>query len=487
MRIKDIFKPIDLSKGNITKNIILFSIPILLTLLLQQVYTITDAAIAGQNLSANEIAGINDVGCLTVIVLQFGFGCSSGFSALTAKAFGANKLEDVKKSFAIQIVITFLIGVFLTIVGLLSINIMLSWINITKENPVYEYAYLYIFIYFCGTLAQLFFNLFSSVLRSIGDSVTPLLFLLLSCIINVILDILFIVSFKWGVAGAAIATIIAQILSGILCFIYSYKKYDVFKIKISDLNIDWKYALDHLKNGVPLGLQFSVLAVGIILMQGAVVKFDVASNDPTQPAQLGYGTASKLFNALMTFQSGLGSAMLSYCGQNEGAKEYERVRKGTIQALIIAIVGSVILGALGLLLNINGFFLYLFLSPSNINSQTIKYSNYYFYVNMPLFIFLGTLYVGRNSLQGIEKPLFPFLAGVAELITRVVVSLYFPSMVNPTDPTSDISYIALMFGDGFAWINATIVLMIGLFRNVYLNPKYNLKRAEKKKGLTIHL
>ena len=485
MSIKDIFKPIDLTKGSITKDIILFSIPILLTLLLQQVYTITDAAIAGQNLSANEIAGINDVGCLTVIILQFGFGCSSGFSALTSKAFGANRLDDVKKSFSIQIVITFLIGLVLTIVGLLSINIMLSWINITKENPIYEYAYLYIFIYFCGTIAQLFFNLFSSVLRSIGDSITPLIFLLVSCVLNVFLDILFIVTFSWGVAGAAIATIIAQILSGVLCFIYSYKKYDVFKIKLKDLNIDWKYAWDHIKNGVPLGLQFSVLAIGIILMQGAVVKFDIASGDATQPSQLGYGAANKLSNALMTFPSGLGSAMLSFCGQNEGAKEYERVKKGVNTSLVMTIITCIILCGVGLLLTINGAFLYLFLSPSNINTQTIKYAQYYFYINMPLYFFLGMLFVGRNSLQGIEKPLFPFLAGVAELVTRVVVCLYLPMLVNPQNPTSDISYFAVMCGDGFAWINATIVLMIGLFKNIYCNSKYNFKKLDKKKETSV--
>jgi putative MATE family efflux protein len=477
-RIRKIFSPIDLTKGNVTKSIIIFSIPILLSLIFQQVYSITDAAIAGQNLSANEIAGISDVGCLTYIVMDFGFGCTSGFSAITAKAFGANKMDDVKKSYSIQIVLTFIIGVILTIIGLLSIDSLLGFINIKKGNPVYEYGFTYIFIFFCGTLAQLFYNLFSNALRSIGDSTTPLLFLICSVILNIILDAAFIILFHWGVVGVAVATIITQVISAVACFIYAYKRYDVFRISIKDLNIDWKYAFEHIKNGVPLGLQFSVLAFGIIIMQGAVVNFDIASNDPTQPAQLGYGAVNKLIGALMCIPNGIGTAMLSFTGQNYGAKQYQRVREGIKKSTIITVISCFIITIISLLLCINGAFLYIFLSPSNINSQTIKYGTYYFYANMPLFFTLGLLFIGRNTLQGIEKPTFPFIAGVLELVVRVLISLYIPSLVNPSNPTSDISYFFLMSADVLAWITASIILYVGLIKNVYLNPLYKI---EKKK------
>ena len=475
-RIKNIFKPIDLTKGNITESIIVFRSPILLSLLLQQIYTITDAAIAGQNLGPDEIAGINDVSCLTFIILQFGFGCSAGFSAITAKAFGAYDKDKIRQSYAIQVVLTFIIGVILTIVAILSIDFMLESINITKDSSVYQYAYTYIFVYFLGTIALLFFNLFSSVLRAVGDSITPLVFLFLSVILNIFLDLLFIVTFDWGVFGAAFATIISQFISGVLCFIYSYKKYDYLRIKFSDLKIDWKYAFQHLKNGIPLGLQFSVLAIGIIIMQGAVVKFDLANNDPTQPAQLGYGAANKLITSFICIPNGIGTAMLSFSGQNLGAGEYERVRKGCTRGILITTVVCVMTSILGFLLCIKGAFLYIFLNPNNINANTIKYGTYYMYVNLPLYFFLGWLCLGRNVLQGIEKPLFPFLAGCFELVSRVLISLFLPSLVNPTNPTSDLSYLVLMGADIGAWIASTITLFIGLAKYIYFNPRYKLTK-----------
>lgn len=476
--IKNIFKPIDLTKNKITKNIILFSIPILLSLLLQQVYSITDAAITGQNLSANEIAGIGDVGCLTYIVIDFGFGCSAGFSAVTAKAFGENNPEKVKKSFAIQLVLNLIIGIILTALSLLLIDFMLSSININKGNPIYEYAYTYIFVYFLGTIAILFFNLISSVLRSIGDSFIPLVFLFISVVINIFLDLAFIILFKWGVFGTAFATIISQAISGVLCFLYSYRRYDVFRIKLSDLKIDWKYAYEHIKNGVPLGLQFSVLAIGIIIMQGAVVNFDLASSDYTQPAQLGYGATNKLANALMCVPNGLGTAMLAFTGQNYGAKEYQRVRKGCTKAILLTTVACILISILGLLLCIKGSYLYLFLSPNNINQKTIKYATYYMFANMPLYFFLGWLFIGRNVLQGIEKPLFPFLAGVIELVTRVLVSLFLPKLINPSNPTSDLSYLFLMAADVLAWIFATIILFTGLLKYIYFNPLFKKQKNQ---------
>ncbi|MFA6755672.1 MAG: MATE family efflux transporter [Bacilli bacterium] len=475
-RIKKLFAPMDLTKGNITKCLLIFSLPIMLSFLFQQVYSLTDAAIAGQNLSATEIAGISDSGCLTYIVLDFGFGCTAGFSAITAKAVGSKNNDLIKKSFSIQIVLTFVIGLFLTILSIFCIDLLLKIINLVPGTETYEMARKYIFIFFLGTIAQLFYNLFNNILRALGDSLTPLLFLIFSCLLNIGLDLLFMITFKWGVAGAALATIISQTVSAVGCFIYSYKRYSVFHISLKDLSIDFKYALEHLKNGLPLGLQFSVLAFGIIIMQGAVVNFDNVSQDPLQPAQLGYGATNKLIGLFISVPNAIGNAVLAFTGQNYGAKQYQRIREGIKKANIITFVACLICTITSLLLCIKGAYLYLFLQKENITEATIKYGTYYYFANMPIFFFLGFLFVGRNSLQGIEKPLFPFLAGVVELASRIVISLYFPSLFNPSNPTSDLSYFMLMTGDGLAWMLAYLTLLIGLIINVYTKPNYKLER-----------
>ena len=244
---KKLFKPIDLTKGTIWKSIILFSVPILLSYLFQQIYTIADASICGQFLNANQVAGVNNTGNITFIVLQFAFGCTAGFSVISSSLIGRGDEEGVKKSFAVQIKLSFIISIVLTILSCLMINPLLKLIGLTKsdnpvQNEIYHSAYTYVLIIFLGTFAQIFYNLICSFLRSVGDSVTPLIFLIISAILNIVLDLIFIAIFKWGVAGAAIATVIAQMISAIGCFIYTFKKYPKFRLNINYFKSDLKFS-----------------------------------------------------------------------------------------------------------------------------------------------------------------------------------------------------------------------------------------------------
>lgn len=471
-KIKNFLSPEDLTKGNITKNIILFTIPIIISLIFQQIYSLTDAIIAGQNLNANEIAGINDSGSITFIFLDFAFGCTSGFSALTAKAKGANDENAIKKSFSIQIVLGFFIAIILTVVSIVFKDVFLSMINVNQGSQVYESASTYLVIIFIGIIAQLFYNLFSNILRSIGDSITPLIVLISSCLLNIILDLLFMVTFKWGVAGAAWATIISQFLCGIACFIYCYKRYSFFHIKMQDLRIDWKYASEHLKNGIPLGLQFSILAIGIIVMQGAVVNFDLENKDPLNPAQLGYGAANKYLGAIMSIPNAIGTTMLSFTGQNYGAKQFGRIKEGIKKSLILSISASTILIIITLLLCINGTFLKMFLSPANIDDLTIKYGTFYYFANSLFFFTLGILFIGRGVFQGLQKPFIPFILGVIELIVRFVICLYGPKIISPDDLTSDIAYLTIMSADSITWLACAIVILICFITKIFKNPEY---------------
>jgi len=192
-----LFRPVELTQGECWKTILAFSFPIIVSYLLQQVYTISDAAIVGQTLTAQEVAGVNDTTSLIFIFLQFAFGVSAGFCVVTSCNVGAHNP-----------------AVILTVLALLLLDPMLAWINVTPDNgEVYRAAYTYCAIIFAGIGAQLFYNFICSFLRSMGDSVTPLAFLLFSTVLNVGLDLLFIIVFRWGVAGAAIATVSAQLIS----------------------------------------------------------------------------------------------------------------------------------------------------------------------------------------------------------------------------------------------------------------------------------
>ena len=348
---------------------------------------------------------------------------------VTSCRVGANDDEGVRKSLATQIVLSAGLTVVLTALALALLKPMLAWINVTPENPeVYGAAFTYCAIIFGGIGAQLFYNFVCSFLRSMGDSVTPLLFLLFSTVLNVGLDLLFIIVFRWGVAGAAAATVSAQLISTIGCFIYAFTKYPKIRPLPADWKIDWQDALLHAEQGIPLGLQFSVLAVGIIVMQSVVVKFDIIDGAMvSNAAQNGFGAANKLHNLLMTPLSGLGSAMTSFTAQNMGADRADRIKKGTLQALLMMLVIAGISIATGLLLSIDGTYLKIFLSADKITEETVRFGNHYLYIDLSLYVFLGFIFVMRNCVQGIGRPQFILGAGAAELVARVAVCLLLPA------------------------------------------------------------
>ena len=421
--LRSFFQPVDLTQGTCWKTLLVFAFPIIVSYLLQQVYSISDAAIVGQTLTASEVAGVNDTTSLAMIFLQFAFGASAGFCTVTSCFVGA------------------------------------------RDSAAYTYCA----ILFGGIGAQLFYNFICSFLRSMGDSATPLAFLLFSTILNVGLDLLFILSFHWGVAGAAIATVAAQLISTLGCFLYAFLKYPELRLHREDWRITRRDVTRHLIQGIPLGLQFSVLAIGIIVMQSVIVQFDTLGGEMvSNAAQNGFGAANKLNNLLMTPLNGLGAAMTSFTAQNLGAGDHARIRKGTVQALIIVWTMCLISIAAGLLLSRGGY-LYIFLSPDKVTAETMRYGNTYLYVDLSLYLFLGFIFVVRNCVQGIGKPQFVLGAGAAELAARVSVCLLLPPLIAGGPVNSDApraAVYALCFADPFAWMAADAVLLVPFLRNI---------------------
>lgn len=477
-----LFQPIDLTEGTCWKTIFLFSIPIIISYLLQQIYTISDAAIVGQTLAADEVAGVNDTSPIAFIFLQFAFGVSAGFCAVTARSVGAHDEAAVRRSLATQIVLSAALTVALTALALVLLNPMLAWINLTPDSgEVYRAAFTYCAIIFAGIGAQLFYNFICSFLRSLGDSVTPLLFLLFSTALNVGLDLLFIVTFHWGVAGAAIATVLAQLLSTIGCFCYAFARYPKLRLHREDWAITRHDISQHAFQGIPLGLQFSVLAIGIIVVQSVVVKFDILDGQMvSNAAQNGFGAANKFTGSLMTLLNGLGTAMTSFVAQNLGAGNFERIRKGARQALVMFAIATAISAALGFLSTIGNFYLHLFLSADKVTADTIRFGNGYMRVDMSLMLFLGGVFLLRNCVQGIGKPQFILGGGVAELVARVLVCLLLPAAVAGGEVSAaapHTAYLALCLADPMAWFAADLVMVIPFIRNILkMDYRYLYKR-----------
>ncbi|MGN0814321.1 MAG: MATE family efflux transporter [Candidatus Coproplasma sp.] len=409
------FAPVDMTNGKIWKVIIRFSLPIFISYLLQQVYIIADAAICGQSLSAEQVAGVNDTFAISFIFLQFAFGCTAGFSVILSKKIGENDFATARKSFAAQLILNAVTCAALTVVAIFTINPLLSLVGLTPDSTgsnaaVYQAAYTYIMIIAAGLFSLFFYNFIGCVLRALGDSVTPLVFLIISSILNIVLDLLFIIAFQWGVAGAALATVIAQAVSAAGCFIYTFYRYKELRLHREDFSFTFKFAFEHLKQGIPLGLQFSILAFGIVAYSNIIVAFDKTAEGiivASMPAENGFGAANKVVNLLMTPLTALGTAMLSFCGQNAGANRHDRVKKGIKQAYIIMLIIYVIVVSIGLLLTINGSYMYLFLSVDKITPEAIAYGNTLIYAELPCFIFLGTLFIARSSLTVWEYGCIP--------------------------------------------------------------------------------
>ena len=461
----------DLTQGVCWRTILSFSLPVILSYLLQQVYSISDAAIVGQTLTAQEVAGVNDTNALVFIFLQFAFGVSAGFCVITSYYVGMRDDRGVRRSLATQILLSAVLTVVLTALALALLNPMLAWINVTPDNAeVYHAAYTYCFIIFAGIGAQQFYNFICSFLRSMGDSITPLLFLLFSTVLNVGLDLLFILSFHWGVAGAAIATVSAQLISTVGCFIYAFTRYPQLRLHRADWRVTWYDIRRHLTRGVPLGLQFSVLAIGIIVMQGGVVQFDMRGGVMvSNAAQNGFGAANKLCNLVATPMNALGTAMTSFTAQNLGAGHYDRIKKGSLQALVMGFLLAALATGIGLLLSRGGLFYHVFLSADKVTADTIRYGNTLLYVDFAMYLFLAFIFVIRNCVQGIGRSAFVLGAGAAELVARIAVCLLLPAAVAGGTVSADapaLAFYALCAADPMAWIAADAVLAVPFVRNI---------------------
>ena len=427
-----------MTTGNPVKLILFFSIPLLIGNVFQQFYSMVDTIIVGRYVGVQALAAVGVTGSLSFLILGFTFGLTGGFSVIIAQRFGANDEDGLRKSVATSTILSIISTIIITLASMLSAKPVLSLMN-TPDDIIND-ATIYIIIIYAGTCATVFYNMIAGILRSLGDSKTPLYFLILSSILNIILDLFFILNFNMGVRGAAYATVIAQGISGILCLIYALKKYPILRLKKEDWIWDKNFALKHLNVGIPMALQFSITATGVMVLQTALNAFG-------STVIAAYTAASKVEQIVTQPGISFGTTMATYCGQNLGAGKYDRikegVKKGSIITIMVSIIAAVVLFVFGKSLST------LFISSDQI--EALNYSKQYLNTVAIFLPILGVLFIYRNSLQGIGDAFIPMMAGVAELVARVIVAFTLPAFIG---------YIGICLASPFAWIGATIPMAI---------------------------
>ena len=428
----------DLTQGSVTKQLLLFSLPFLASNLLQALYNLADMLIVGRFCGPVGASAVGLGGQVTILVINLISGLAVGGTVLIAQYIGAKRQEEVAKTVGTMFTLYGICGAVITVVMLLCSRYILIALNTSPE--AFDETLAYLNICMGGTIFVVGYNAVSAVLRGMGDSKHPLLFVAIAAAVNVVLDILFVAGFHMGVAGAAYATVIAQVGSGLLCLLYMLRRYPILKLRRDDWRLRKSWCVQHLKLGLPMALQFSITAVGIMVLQKALNSF--GSNTIAA-----YTAASKVEQLATQPLQTLGITMATYCGQNLGAGRIDRIRRGVVRSVQICVVCCL---ACGLLVVFGGrFFVGLFLEGDQ--PAVVEQAQQYLNTIAGFLIVLGLLFIFRNALQGMGSTLVPMLAGAAELVVRVLVAFLLPAVMG---------YAAICIAGPAAWVGATIPLIV---------------------------
>lgn len=427
----------DMTHGSPMKLIFGFWFPVLLGNLFQQVYNLVDSVIVGRFVGVNAFAGVSATGSLNFLIIGFLLGMCSGCAIPVAQSFGEGDPHAMRKYFANAIYLCGGIAVAMSVATVLLTPAILRWTG-TPED-IFDEAYHYIVYIFGGMAAIMLYNLSSGVLRAVGNTRTPLVFLVLSCAVNVGLDLLFVVVFKMGVTGASLATVAAQLLSGVLCTWVIFKKYDVLRIRGEEWKVD-AACLKRLSGmGLPMGAQFSITAVGSLIMQTAV-------NGLGSAAVAAIGAGSKIYTLFCCPFDAIGATIATWCGQNLGARRIDRVRQGVRLCMGIMSVYAVIALVLVKLWGAPLIGLFITGSQAEIVAKALQYLD----MVVLFFIPLLTIFVLRNALQGLGFSRIAMFAGLFELVGRAFVAFI---LVRPY------GFSGAILANPAAWIMADVLLI----------------------------
>lgn len=447
---------LDMTKGSPTKLIIRFIIPIIIGNIFQQLYSMADTVIVGHFVGVKALGAVGATGSITFLILGFTQGLTTGFTVLTAQRFGEGDREGMKNSICSAYVLSVILTIVLTFVSVTQMDNLLHLMN-TPED-IYDMTKSYVVIICWGIVCNVLYNLLASVMRAVGNSVVPLVFLVVAAVLNVILDIVFIVSFGMGIDGAAYATIISQGVSGVLCLIYMIACVPTLRVKKHHWKMDLNCVKKQLTVGVPMALQYSITAIGTIIVQSAL-------NLLGSTVVAAYAVACKVEQLVTQPYGAMGVTMATYGAQNRGVNDLERIRKGAKSAVIMSTVYSVLI--YGVLLFILPYMVRLFVSEREV-AAVYEYVKIYAVLCGAFFVPLGLIFIYRNLLQGCGFGILPMCGGIVELVSRGSVAFVAARME---------SYIGVCMGNVAAWVTAAAFFVILYF--------ILMKRMEREKAAYI--
>ena len=447
----------DMTVGNPTKIILNFTLPIFIGNVFQQFYNMADAVIVGKFVGTKALAAVGSTGTIMFLIYGFVVGMTAGFTVLTAQKFGAGDLPAMRRTVAGASILSLIIGLILTAAFML---LMEPWLHLMNTpSDIYADAYSYIMIISGGILAQMLYNLLASILRALGNSKVPLYFLIFSALLNIALDLFFIIVFHMGVAGAAIATIISQGVSGLLCLVYIIKKVPILHMTREDWHPEGALLKRQMQIGIPMALQYSITAIGTMMVQSSL-------NILGSTLVAAFTAASKIEQVVTQAYVALGTTIATYGAQNMGAGNIPRIRKGFRSSTIIGVVYS--FAAAALVMTVGKYMSYLFVSEDV--ALIIDSVDIYLKCVGAFFIPLTIVNIYRNGIQGLGYGLLPMMAGVAELIGRGVVAVI---------AARQHSYLGVCLASPAAWVLAAALLLVMYFYIVKFDLKKIISRREK--------
>ena len=427
---------LDMTKGRPLPVILKFTIPLIIGNIFQQLYNMVDTIIVGRYVGADALAAVGSTGTIMFLLTGFSQGITAGFAILISQRYGAQDSDGVKRAVANGTLLSVLFTLILTFSCLFLMKPLLTVMN-TPEN-IFADAYSYIMIITAGIVANIFYNLLSAFLRAVGNSKVPLFFLVFSACLNVLLDLFFIIRLQMGVAGAAWATNLAQAISAILCAVYIWCKIPDLKPHRSHWRISQTDTKYQLAAGIPMALQFAITSSGTMIMQSAINLFG-------STAVAAFTATGKLQSLLMQGMIAMGQTMATYSGQNFGSGDIKRIKSGVKTALGIALVYAIVVTVL--MCSLLKPALHLFFSGDVDMSAMLPWAQTYAYMCAMFFIPLSTIFIFRNTMQGCGYGFLPMMGGVAELLARLVVSIFAMKILN---------FRLACFGDPAAWIAAAV-------------------------------
>ena len=436
----------DLLKGSILKSLIIFAIPLLISNIFQQLYNTMDTMIVGNFLGDTSLAAIGACTAVYDLLVGFALGIGNGLSIVTARSYGSNDEKLLKKSVAGSLVIGVFVTAIIMVISSLFLFPLLKFLNTPAEIINESYSYISTLTLCVGVMFA--YNLFAGLLRAIGNSVMPLIFLVISSVLNIILDVFFITQFNMGIFGAAVATVIAQGISAVLCLIYIYKKNPILIPSREHFIFDKELYKELPGQGLSIGFMLSIVSTGTVILQTAI-------NNLGYLIIAGHTSARKLFSFCMMPVGTISLSLSTFVSQNKGADQGERIRQAVRYGNLLALLWSIIISVI---LFLGAETMVKVLSGSS-EPAVIENGAKYLIINAPFFSVLGVLVNLRNALQGIGKKVVPLVSSIIELCGKILFVIFFiPSL----------KYFGVIICEPVIWCFMCIQLVYSFYRNPYI-------------------